>query len=259
MQKPNKDFDDAILSQLKEQEALMQPLTNIGKLRKWVLTLYSKIWQVLHYPIKNLNLFFMLLLLSTCIALTTFLVDRKYKSSKDYMISSERYSDFGQLEDLRRSHDYYYKASALQRRIKWMSMYYEWKWVSNGDPKYSQVDCVGAIFLNLQSWGSNFKLKTIPDLMRRVRNLEDNEVQVIRKQLKDVKSGDLIILKYSDANQHIGQVIDTPNGYVRYSSVNAGLMTEGEDYIKWGDPKIIAVIFICFDLWAGDLVAKLNR
>ena len=95
--------------------------------------------------------------------------------------------------------------------------------------------------------------------MRRVRALEENGVRVIRKNIYEVRSGDLIILDYGGDNKHIGQVMDTPNGYIRYASVNAGLLTEGEDYIRWGDPRIAAVIFICFDLWAGDLIAKINQ
>jgi len=96
-------------------------------------------------------------------------------------------------------------------------------------------------------------------MIKRVRNLEERGLVKVRRSINQIQAGDLILLKYSESNQHAGIVMDTPNGYVRYVSVNVQTMGEGDTLIRFEDGAIVYIVDCSYHLWVGDLMTELNQ
>jgi hypothetical protein len=241
-----------------EQKALLKPYEKPFIL-KVLAAVSTKLWQAAHYPIKNMSWMFFASVLLCAIGVTVGAMSFRTRGN-DSSLSSEKYSTVSRISELKRTYDYFYKvASPIEKRVRWETMFSGWRYKLNGDPKYKEADCVGAVYLYYQKWGANFQLESVPWLIARVKNLSERNLVRIRKSTNEVVSGDLIILKISEENQHVGVVLDTPNGYVRYMDVNVGTMTEGLEKIKWGDPAIVYVAEMSFQLWIGDLMQELNK
>lgn len=164
------------------------------------------------------------------------------------------------LKELKSSHQKYLNLSSEERLFKWIRTYNNWRYETNGDPKYRKSDCVGAVYTYFQLLGSNIILENIPGITKRIENLSERNLLTIRKSGNDVVSGDLILLKISSENQHMGVIIDVcPTGLIRYCDMNVGTGTWGLESIKFGDSRIKYIAEVSFALWVGDFIQEFNK
>jgi hypothetical protein len=241
------------------QEALTAPLGFSAVFKSKASRLLIRLWQLFHYPLKGINLLSLISIVGTVVAIVVVITAIKWRPASD-ILSSDKYSVFGQLDTLKKSQQHFYQiATPLEKLIKWKTMFYGWQYVKNGDPKYKQADCVGAVYTYYRAWGANFRLESIPWLVRRINTIRDKNPEVVRTMITQVRAGDLIILKYSEENQHVGVVMDTPNGRIRYVSMTSTTMTEGEDLISFNHPAVVMIAAMCYELWIGDILTELNK
>lgn len=239
---------------LKEQQALM----DITK-KNIIIRFKNKLWQLLHYPVKNISWLSFIAVITVIISVTITVMVFKYGPKAD-SLSSEKYSILSRIQEIKTKNDLYYKATKEERLIKWIVMFSDWKYALGGDYKQKNADCLGASNLYLQQWGLNIVLESIPLLVKRMENLSDRGELKIKKTLDNVKSGDIIIFSYANGtNLHVGFVYDITSGYCRYFDMNADVQTWGFDKIKWGNPNIWIVGEISYSLSLGNLMQELNK
>lgn len=216
-------------------------------------------WKDLIKNINPLNLISLISLIISIVALMVSFASRE-KITVAYRLPTNNYNIFGKLEELKKSHEYYYKVvTPLEKYVKWKTMFHDWRWVRGGDPKFKQTDCVGAVYTYYKSWGSNFQLESVPQLIKRINTLKEKNPGMIRRSIHQIVPGDLIVLRFSEANQHIGVVMGVPNGKIRYVSVNVATMGDGEDLIDFGNSAIVMISEVSYELWIGDLMQELNK
>lgn len=171
-------------------------------------------------------------------------------------IAEDNFGMVKRMQQLKKSHQYYTQtASKDELLMSWVHNFSNWKYVTNGDPKYGRADCVGAVYYHFQKWESNIKLENVKWLVRRIKNLEERKEIKIRKKITQVKPGDIIIIQVQRGKpSHLGIVYETANGHVRYMDMNGRYLKWGLRDYKWGDWKIYLIAEVSFPLWIGDII-----
>lgn len=249
----------------KEQEDLLAPFTTkFEKICAIIknsifVRLTQKIWQIAHYPIKKLNWFSFITILIMVASITFGFMNYKASHTRESGVGYEQFGIMNQLEQLKKSHEYYTKVATKEERLmRWVMEFSNWKYQTDGDPKKHAGDCVGAVYHYFQKWGSNFQLENIPWLITRTQNLASRGELKIRKNIGEICSGDLIILKINNSNQHLGIVYTVQGSWVQYMDMNVAT-NMGLEKIQWGSPWITSVCEISYSLWIGNLMVELNR
>ena len=262
----NKEFIDIHDTDQIEQENLLAPFTGkFDKIRKfikqnWFFKITSRLWQMAHYPMKKMNWISFFAVIAIIIGVTAFAINWSASRKRESGVGFEQFSVMSQLEQLKKTHEYYTKVATKEERLmRWVMAFSKWKYQLNGDPKYQQGDCVGAVYYYFQKWGSNFQLENVPWLISRTQNLANRGELKIRKCINDVHSGDIIILIISSENKHVGVVYDTVGPYVLYMDMNVATNMGLTTPITWGNGQIQSICEVSYSLWIGDLMAELNK
>lgn len=252
--------EDEIIMESEIQRRLQLPLSLGGKMTKFLKSLGAKFWQLLHYPIGekiSLVTFVSIILIIVSIVFVSTMLKFRYSSGE--VLSSEKYGISNRIQEIKVKTDLYYKATKDERLIKWIVTFSDWRYQINGDYKQKRADCLGSANLNLQQWGLNVVLESIPLLVKRMQNLSDRDELKIRTAYNQIESGDIIIFKFADNNLHVGFVYDLTNNYIRYYDVNSDTQTWGFEKIKWGNPNIWLVGQISYSLSLGNLMSEFNK
>lgn len=165
------------------------------------------------------------------------------------------------LQELTTTYEKFKAMSGKQLNDLWNTKFDGWTYDLDGDPKYQKADCVGAINIFYTNvLGSNIKLENVVTFTTRVENLEKRGLTSFRKNINEVKSGDLIIFKLSPTNWHIGMVIDTTTtGLIRFDDMGVRFRKAGQDYVKFGDYSIKCIVETTHSIWIGDLMQSFNE
>jgi hypothetical protein len=250
----NKEVTEEII-----QKNLLAPLFMRDKMKNMFKKIGTKIWQLAHYTpkINWLSLITLIVLISCVVFVATFW---KWGTKNGVDISSEKFNIISRIDELKKSHSYYYKVSTKEEKlVKWITLFSDWKYKTDGNFRDKNADCVGAVYLFLQKFNSNVQLETVSVMLKRAQNLAERGELDIRKSPNQIQSGDLIFLKVSETNQHVGIVYDVcGNGLIRYVDMGVGTMTWDLGRIQWGNPWISAVTEISFPFWLGNLISELN-
>lgn len=249
----------------KEQEDLLAPfMTKFEKFRNAMknsifVRLTAKLWQASHYPIKKLNWLSFITVIVLFVSITFGIMNYKASHTRESGVGYEQFGIMNQLEQLKKTHEYYTKVATKEERLmRWVMEFSNWKYQTDGDPKKHEGDCVGAVYHYFQKWGANFQLENIPWLITRTNNLASRGELKIRKNISEVHSGDLIILKVSESNQHLGVVYTTQGNWIQYMDMNVAT-NMGLEKIQWGNGWITSVCEISYSLWIGNLMTELNK
>lgn len=218
----------------------------------------SKIWQFIHYPIKNINWLSLIAIVTIIACISVMATVWKYSSNTNSDIFGNKFNTLNRIADLKLSYDRFVQASPEEKLIKWIWMFKDWNYALNGDPKIKQADCVGSVYLYFRGWGSNMELEGFSTFKRRVQNLSERGELRIRKNIQEIMSGDIIMLDLGGNNQHIAMVYDTCNGLVRYCDMNVYTKKWGLEKITWGDSSAV-IAEHSFAIWLGDLMQDLNK
>lgn len=252
----------------KEQEELLAPLMGtFDKFKSFckqnifiriIISIPTKLWQLAHYPTK-FNWLSFLTVVVLAIGLTVTVMSWRVQHTRESGVGYEQFGIMGQLEQLKKSHEYYNKVATKEERLmKWVMEFSNWSYRVDGDPKKHEGDCVGAVYHYFSKWGANFQLENIPWLITRTQNLASRGELKIRKGINEVKSGDIVILKLSESNQHLGVVYTTQGNWVQYMDMNVAT-NMGVEKIQWGNPWIVSIVEVSYSLWIGNLMTELNK
>lgn len=254
----NKDDDPILDSEV--QRKLQLPLFWGERMKKFLSSFGSKIWQLIHYPIgEKISLVTFISIILIIGSITFVFTMLKFRVNDSNVINSEKYGISSRIQEIKTKNDLYYKATKEERLIKWIVMFSDWSYALGGDYKQKQADCLGAANRNLQEWGLNIVLESIPLLVKRIENLADRGELKIRKEYKSILSGDIIIFKFGETNLHVGFVYDLPNNYVRYYDFNVDTQTWDLCKMKWGNPNIWLISEISYSLSLGNLMQEFNK
>lgn len=222
------------------------------------IPIYKKIWEKLTLPLTNINKLVMITIIIFSIAsaiITTTLILRIDG------VKREKFGILQRLETLKQTHTYYTKFATKNELLnKWVWHFGDWNYSRGGDPRYERGDCVGAVYKFLRGWNSNVEFENVDSIVKRAKNLAARGELDIRKNIKDIQSGDIIILQVKkNYPSHIGIVYDTPNKYVRYLDVNAQVGTWGLGKHKWGAMNIHMIFGVSYSFWCGNLIKEINK
>jgi len=223
---------------------------------------FKRIGQSLCKPIGTLSVLKMMLIFFLAVAITVGIGVFKAKSkpiARD-QVNFVQLDPLSQVKAFKRTHNKYLSMTPEDRLIFWIITFRGWDYQENGDPKYKKADCVGAVYTYFQNLGSNIRLESVPWIAKRIANLEERELIKTRKTVTAIQSGDIIVMKFSEANQHVGIVYDVcNNGLIRYMDINVGTYRWGLESIRWGSPNITVISEVNFSLWIGDLLQEFNN
>jgi len=248
-----------------EQEDLLAPfMTKFEKFRNAAkksifVRLSAKLWQLAHDPIRKLNWLSFITIIVLFVSITFVAMNYKASRTRESGVGYQQFGIMNQLEQLKKTHEYYTKVATKEERLmRWVMAFSNWKYQTDGDPKKLEGDCVGALYHYFSKWGSNFQLENIPWLITRTQNLASRGELKIRKSISDVQSGDIIILKISESNQHLGVVYTTTGNWIQYMDMNVAT-NMGLEKIQWGNGWITSVVEVSYSLWIGNLMSELNK
>lgn len=158
-----------------------------------------------------------------------------------------------QLEHYRESYDRYVQATSEQLLWTWIKLFKDCNYKQNGDYKYKQVDCTGAVNRFFQEYESNFALENVKSLGERIQNL--SVLGLVEKSNKYtlIKPGDLILMKFGKT-RHVGIVYKKSKSIIQYMDVNVKTNGWGLREIWWKSDKITAIAKMSYPLWIGNLL-----
>lgn len=246
---------------IEEQNVILQsfrPKNIKTKLVEFFKNMPSKVWQFIHYPIKNINWLSFIAIIMLIACLSILITVWKYSGNTVSDLTGEKFNTINRIADLKLSYDRFTQAPPEEKLMKWIWMFKDWTYAVNGDPKVKQADCVGSIYMYCRGWGSNMELEDIPTFRKRIQNLSERGDLKIRKNIYEVESGDFIMLDLGGGNQHIAMVYDTCNGLIRYCDMNVYTKKWGLEKANWGAPNI-TIAEHAFSIWLGDLMQDLNK
>jgi hypothetical protein len=174
--------------------------------------------------------------------------------------------------EAQKNHDIFYnEISPMEKRIQFATMYNGWKWAYGKNERAKTIDCLNSFKGFYAKFGARLENASIPGLTYRLTKIKrDNpQTKIIRRKPSEVCAGDYIILDYSSykkvkmkngeyitvphINRHIGMITDiTPNGWVRYASVEVQTGTETLNIIRFYDRHIVYIAEMDTDLFAGN-------
>lgn len=153
---------------------------------------------------------------------------------------------------LRKSHDYYTKATKEERIMRWVTLFSNSKYKRDGQSKLGEYDCISAVMTYLWSWGANAVMEDIPSLNLRALKLNSIKQMKIRFS-SDVASGDIIVLKPVLTSWHCGIVYVVKHKRIIYMDMNprTGM---GFAELDVDSPTIYQIYQPSFSYWLGDLL-----
>jgi hypothetical protein len=189
-----------------------------------------------------------------------------------YSVISFPFSVDSAKDDAKKKHDFFYnEISPIEKRNQFAVMYNGWRWSYGINKKIKTVDCLNSWKGFYAKFGAKLENASIPGLAYRLQKIkkENPKTRIIRRHPREVVAGDYIILDYSSyktiktengkyktvphINRHIGMVTDiTPNGWVRYASVEVQTGTETLNIIRFNDRHIVFIAEMDEDLFAGN-------
>jgi hypothetical protein len=251
-----KDFIEApplVPSNERMKKGLMRILMAIGNFFKAIGSGLRTAWtkMVMHDKATIIIMMFIAFTMFMTLIFQSRYYVNKYARPKTENFTQQEKLD--RIKELSISWEAFKNMSPEEKLFRWIRMFKGWQYKLDGDPKYKQADCVGAVYTYFFSLGANLQPENVDWIMKRVENLNERGQCNFRTAINQVESGDLIILVISDSNKHVGMVIDTtPTGLVRYVDMNVGSMTYGHDWIKFGDGRIRHIADMSKPLWFGD-------
>lgn len=233
-----------------------------NKCKKTTKKKMKLIWKYLNGQASNISrlgliLSFVFAMTTTGIVTISVIPDKIIETKK----ADEKFGLLQRLKSLKESHNYYVKmATKNELIVSWIKQFGNWRYVSGGDPRYNTGDCIGAAHKFLRSWGANVAFENVKKTVGRINNLVSRGEQKKRKNRRQIKTGDIIIIRSSRGPSHIGIIYDvTTTGYIRYMDVNSMMKTWGLQYHKWKDWSIYGIYEISYSFWVGNLMVKINR
>jgi len=109
------------------------------------------------------------------------------------------------LRKLKMTHTRYNDAMKEELLTRWVSMYSNTTYMLGGARRYNRYDCSLAVLDYLRSWGANVAYENVKNMTIRAKNLADRGELKIRRNLRQVKPGDIITLRYA-TSWHTGVV-----------------------------------------------------
>lgn len=173
-------------------------------------------------------------------------------------ITSEGLSDIETFKRLQESHKDYLSLSKKQRLVKWVVKFSDATYKLDGNQKYKEYDCVGAFSYYLWGLGSNVQHEQVTKVTKRLAGLVENGSCKQRKNINQVKEGDIVIIQTKkNSPSHIGIIYGMSNKYLQICDVSAKTM--GMDiYTKsFNDDMIYGVYEMSFSFWIGDLLKEM--
>jgi len=173
-------------------------------------------------------------------------------------ISYENFSDAETFKKLQETHKDYLNLSKKQRLIRWVIKFSDAKYKLDGNQKYKEYDCIGAVSYYLWSFGSNAQHEQVSKVAIRLKNLVNNGSCKERKKLSDVKEGDLIVIQ-TEKNRpsHIGIVYGIMNNQLQIMDVSAKTMGMDIYTKKFNDDMIYGIYEMSFSFWIGDFLKEI--
>ena len=166
-------------------------------------------------------------------------------------------------EELKESHKKFMALSKEETFYIFATMFQDWRYEMNGNFRDKKADCVGAVYLFSREEGSNVVLENVPLMYRRLQSLAAIQRCSIRQNISEVKTHDIIILKATETNWHIGIVYDiTPDSdVIVYMDMNPFDKKPTLSKISWGDYKLQQgmVCEFALDFWVGNLWQEVSR
>jgi hypothetical protein len=203
-------------------------------------------------------LFILIISILICIGsvlATKFTLESMYSSKKEFKVSI-----YERLDELKKSHNYYKKIATREEFIvKWIEMFSGATYKNDGDPKKGEYDCLGAVVEYLRRWGANVKLENIPLIIQRTELLSKLNQLDIRKSIREVRPGDIVIFKPVKGIYHLGVIWNTtPSGDILYMDMNSRTSI-GFETLNFGSDKIFRVMEVSFSFWYGNHMESLNK
>lgn len=158
------------------------------------------------------------------------------------------------LKELTNSYQRYKNASKKERLLRWISLFEDWRYENGGDPKFRKVDCIGALYTYFQKWDANIEIESVPWIIKRTQNLIERNLMKKRNSVSQVEPGDLVIMKVSESNMHVGVVYDVANGWIRFMDMGVQMRTWDLARIQFGDSNLHSVVEISQSFWIGNFM-----
>ena len=221
----------------------------------------NKVKNIKENTTKNTIISFFLLILSISFFTTSF-ISTINKNLKDNILYASigkdaLYNEAIKLKTAKQKHDFFYnKITPLEKRSCFASKYNGWVWAYGVSETRKTIDCLNSWKDFYKQFGAKVENASIPGLTQRLNIIKakNPRTPIIRRTLKEVVPGDYIILYYSERNRHIGMVTDvTPNGWVRYASVEVQTGTETLNIVRFYDPHIVYIAEMDEGLFGGDI------
>lgn len=225
---------------------------------KW----YIKLWENLTTQLTGINKLGIIISFVVAIGITAvitmFIIPKGFEQTK---MEDAKFGILQRLEGLKQSHNYYTKmATKDELLVSWIKQFSEWTYKLGGDTRNNSGDCSGAVFQFLRSWGANVNFGDVKSIVSLAENLAARGELKIRKNISEVRSGDIIVTQQSSSNPiHVGIIYDTANGYVRYIDVNSIVQGMGFEKQKFDSAGIYAIYEVSYSMWVGDLMQKINN
>lgn len=160
------------------------------------------------------------------------------------------------IKDLKKSYRKYKQATKEELIVKWINFFSRSSYKLDGNLRYGQYDCSGALVTYLRfGWNSYVKFESVKQIKTRVEREAKLQRINIRRSIKQVKPGDIIIFKPNKRGYwHCGLVYDVSNGNVLYMDVNSSAKGMWFGIEKWGSSRISMVFEVTYAYWIGDLL-----
>jgi len=200
------------------------------------------------------GVFMILLFFSTClISIITFQYGETLLSSSppEAMSILERQAYYNE------SFKDYSQATGEQLLWTWIRLFKDCTYQQNGDYKYKQVDCTGAVNRFFQEYKANLTLENVASLNQRIQNLSKLGLVHKRRRYKDVRPGDLILMNFGKTN-HIGVVYKCSRSIIQYMDLNLRTNGWGLSRMNWKNKKITTIAKMSYTLWVGDLIKNVG-
>lgn len=240
-------------SYIEEQKALLKSLEP----SKW----FRKIWEFLNSPMKTFS--WLSFVITTVIMIFVIGISAYVYSINSIHKITDYNKEFNKIEQvkyLRKSYEVFKNSTKEEIVVSWVDLFSHSDYQLNGDPKYNQFDCAGALNAVFNYWGANIPIENVKSIVYRCENLAKRGELDIRKNYYEVQPKDIIIIQTSKNDpSHVGMVWNTNNGYVQYVDVNAKVQTIGFNEYKFNDWHIYRIYEVSYSLWIGDLLKTLNE
>jgi len=226
--------------------------------KEWLLYVWEKFF-VWFKNTSKFNLFVSAILLILVSMMFSVYHDNKYPKENKKFEYDGSFGTVRKMQQLKKSHTYYSNITPEEIYHKWTDMFYDVSYRKNGSLKFDQADCVAAVHTWLQYYGYQRKIENVQGFDTTITKLNAAGFQKIRKSLREVSPGDIIIFNpRAVGSWHIGIVVRTvpQRNQVIYADMN-GLGGMGFREVAWNSPgqwgKIRTIAEVSYPFFAGDV------